>query len=541
MKSKFHKLIFFVFFFGKISAQQTVGLFSNTLSALNGYTLFGNNEKTYLIDNCGFTINIWESDYDPGLGIYLLENGNLLRTAKISGNFTGGGSGGRFELFDWDGSLIWSFKYADNNVHAHHDIEPLPNGHFLAIAWEKHSQSDAQLNGRMYNGEVWSERIVEIEIVGNNKANIVWEWRLWDHLIQDHDSDKLNFGNVAEYPELMDINFLGDAASADKDWIHLNAISYNSTLDQIAVSSRNFNEIWIIDHSATTAEAASHSGGNTGKGGDILYRYGNPNAYKRGSLNEQVFFNQHDVRWTLDGKQLSAFNNNYSANKSAVQIWTAPINNDGTYFIEGGESFGPDIFDWEYSANGFYGKNMSGAQHLPNGNLLICEADDGRLFEMTKEKEIVWEYINPVNQNGFPVSQGGTPLFNDLFRGTKYAADYPAFIGKDLTPGPPVEINPWASDCEIYLTQTNEINSETRNKINIYGNPVSDILQINSKIKNEKIKMEILDLFGNKILHADLDYGLNKINIPKVPAGFYLLVFESGKGIYLTKKIIKLN
>ena len=536
MKIQFLKIFFLTLFCENIVAQQTVGLFLNSHTALNGYTLFGNNEKTYLIDNCGFTINIWESDYDPGLGMYLLENGNLLRAAKINGSFSGGGLGGRFELYDWNSNFLWTFQYADNELHAHHDIEPLPNGNFLAIAWEKHSQANAQHNGRKYNGEVWSERIVEIEMVGGGQANIVWEWRLWDHLVQDYDGGKMNFGNVAEHPELVDINFLGEQSEAEKDWIHLNAIAFNPELDQIALSSRNFSEIWIIDHSTTTSEAASHSGGQSEKGGDILYRFGNPQAYRRGSTSNQVFFQQHDVRWTLDGSQLSVFNNRFGAGKSAVQIWTPPINNNGTYQIEDGQPFGPGEMDWEYTANGFHGKNMSGAQHLPNGNILVCDADDGHLFELTKEKEIVWEYINPVNANGFPVSQGGTPMFNDIFRGTKYPVDYPAFFGKNLTPGSPIEINPWPSDCEIYLTATNELDNSLKGQINIVENPVNEFIKINSMIYEEKIELTIFNLMGNRVFRKKINYGFNNINIKGLNTGIFILVFNNN-GEHFSKKI----
>ncbi|MGC8644373.1 MAG: hypothetical protein ACP5XB_31305, partial [Isosphaeraceae bacterium] len=58
-------------------------------------------------------------------------------------------------------------------------------------------------------------------------------------------------------------------------------------LDQILLSVHSFSEIWIIDHGTTTAEAATHKGGRSGKGGDLLYRWGNPQAYRAGTAADQ--------------------------------------------------------------------------------------------------------------------------------------------------------------------------------------------------------------------------------------------------------------
>ena len=259
-----------LFFTGAV-AQQTIGLFLNDSLAYNGYTLIAPEyTTTYLIDNCGYVVNSWEADQRPGSSVYLLENGNLLRTGAISGSFNTGGAGGRIELFNWEGDLLWRFDYATPGFHQHHDVAALPNGNILLIAWEYHSSQNAVNNGRdpalTSSLGVWSERIVELEPVGTDEANIVWQWKLWDHLIQDFDSTKLNYGVVADHPELVDINFEanpGGGASSGPDWIHLNSINYNAVLDQIILSSRHFDEFWILDHSTTIQEAANHSGGNS--------------------------------------------------------------------------------------------------------------------------------------------------------------------------------------------------------------------------------------------------------------------------------------
>lgn len=43
----------------------------------------------------------------------------------------------------------------------------------------------------------------------------------------------------------------------------------------------------------------------------------------------------------------------------------------------------------------FYSPYISSAQRLPNGNTLITEGSNGRLFEVTAEHELVWEYVSP--------------------------------------------------------------------------------------------------------------------------------------------------
>ena len=174
---------------------QTVGLSVQSPGSYEGYTLFApkHNTMVYLIDNQGRVVNRWNTEYEPGQSVYLLENGHLLHCCFTkNGNFTRGGEGGRLEEYDWEGNLVWEFEYSTDKVLSHHDIAPLPNG------------------------------------------------------------------NVSEHPELIDVH--GSQRGIPAFWNHGNSIDYNADLDQIVLSARGFNEIWVIDHATTTEEAAGPAG-----------------------------------------------------------------------------------------------------------------------------------------------------------------------------------------------------------------------------------------------------------------------------------------
>lgn len=498
-----------------VLSQQTVGLFLNSDDSYDGYTLFAVRENTYLIDNCGRLIHQWEGETIVGNSVYLLENGNLLRTARIGGVYNGGGSGGRIELVNWDNELLWSFDYSTQEYQQHHDIEPLPNGNILLIAWEGHTQEEAISLGKdpeeVNSFGIWSEQIIEIEPTGSEGGNIVWEWHLWDHLIQDFDSSKPNYGNIAEHPELVNLNFEPNEGmgGASADWIHFNAIDYNAELDQIVVSSRHFSEFWVIDHSTTTEEAAGHTGGSNGKGGDLIYRWGNPQAYQRGDSSSQFLFGQHDVHWIPDGLHGAGNFLMYSngvgrpeGNYSSIEEVVSPILEDGNYEIEEGMPYLPQGAIWNYTAdpaNSFFSGVVSGVQRLPNGNTLICEGNSGHLFEVASDGTLVWDYICPVGPNG-PVSQGSTAVNANVFRAQRLGHDYAAFEGKDLTPGAPIELNPLPSDC---MTLSNyDDHTISAASLHLAVNPVLNqgVILLNETATLWEI--EILNLNGKVVYHG---------------------------------------
>jgi hypothetical protein len=258
-------------------------------------------------------------------------------------------------------------------------------------------------------------------------------------LVQDFDDTKERFGVIAEHPELLDINAAG-GMRLPADWNHVNSVAYNADLDQLVLSSHHQDEIWIIDHSTTSAEAAGSTGGASGRGGDLLYRWGNPAMYDSGTVADQTLNGQHDARWIPEGRigagNLLIFNNRAGEARSEV-VEIAPPWVDGAYLLEG-DAYGPVEPAWIYSES-LYSRVISGAERLPNGNTLICEGTRGRFIEVTREGEVVWEYINPVAGSG-PLDQG-TAVDDksglSVFRVIRLPADHPAF--RDLEPGEYIE------------------------------------------------------------------------------------------------------
>jgi PKD repeat protein len=443
---------------------RTIGLMVNASGVSDGYVLFAPKQytSTYLINNEGRIINQWTaSKYPPGQSVYLLENGHLLRACMTKGALSsGGGEGGRIEEYDWNDNLVWSMDYSTSTQMQHHDIRMLPNGNILMLVVEKKTYAEtvaagfnpSKLASSVASSGFLPDAVVEIQPTRPYGGTVVWEWHVWDHLIQDYDSSKANFGTVAAHPELIDT--AGDGKALPAFWNHMNSIDYNPDLDQIAVSVRGNSEAWIIDHGTTTAQAKGHSGGRRGKGGDLLYRWGNPLAYRAGRAADQRYFQQHDVEWVRPGYpgagNLTCFNNGIGRNYSTVDEFTPDIDGGGSYPASPGSVFGPSDFTWTYrgnDANPMYSENISGAQRQLNGNTLICSGGTGQLLEVTSSGDIVWKYICPVDASG-PMKQGTTPpsdparageTMNSVFRIYRYLPSYAAFAGRTLTPGDFIE------------------------------------------------------------------------------------------------------
>jgi Arylsulfotransferase (ASST)/Secretion system C-terminal sorting domain len=497
-------------------AQHTIGLLSyQPAKSFDGYNLLypHNQPNVYLLDNCGEIVHVWPDDatWRPGNTVYILDNGDIVKTkrpAPVAGNpiWTGGG-GGIVEVRDWDNNLIWDFEMNDSLNRLHHDISVMPNGNILMIAWQRKTLGEILQAGfdtsLLVNDVLWPDRVIE---VSRATKEIVWEWYAWDHLIQDFDDTKDNFGDVTAHPELIDANW--DTGNSNSSWMHTNSIDYDGVNDHILLSVPRFDEVWIIDHSTTTQQAAGHTGGFGGAGGDLLYRWGNPATYRAGGSMDQKLFFQHDAHYLDDfveqahphfGK-VAIFNNRFGVDYSGANIFAPPFDMYEGNFPMTGNVWGPADYDWSFTYPGdpaaMYSTGLSSVQLLRNGNYLICSGRQGYSFEVTPDDEIVWEYVTPLKA-GNPATQGDTLAVGEnlTFRVQRYPAGYTAFEGRDLSQKGWIELNPDTSFCDQILP-AGETFSEYHLKI--FPNPANDMLMVEWKA-GLYVELEVFDYLGRKM------------------------------------------
>ncbi len=397
-----------------------------------GYTLIepGASKTVFLIDNELRTVASFEYENLPGLTEILPNGHRLVSSNRYSERFReAGGVLGCMEEYSATGELLWRLNLTDDRYTTHHDFARMENGNILAIVWESVTTNEAVEQGRdpqivAEDGDFWYDGVIEINPY---TAQIVWEWSARHHLVQEFDENKENYALVADHPELLDINLhrLGESTGkVSADWSHVNSIDYNEELDQILLSSNYLSEIWVIDHSTTPYEAEGHKGGRYGKGGDFLYRWGNPENYGRGAEEDRRIFHQHDAQWIRQGLNgagnILLFNNGHGELHpySTVVELTPPLDADDSYVLQPRGAYGPQELAWEYNPEPpaqFHSFFISGAQRLPNGNTLVNQGAGAKVREVTPEGEIVWEYR--YTDYGVPPDM--------LFRANRYPPDHP--------------------------------------------------------------------------------------------------------------------
>ncbi len=532
-----------------LTAQLSVGLTLYSEEAMSAYTLVApmNSLKTYLINNCGEVVHEWQSEYNPGFGVHFLPDGKLLRTLRLASSPVLHGSGGGIEIRDWNNNLIWSYIISDSTRTMHHDVKMMPNGNILVLVAESTPMQEAYQMGRDSTklfADLWSDAIYELRPFGEDQAEIVWEWRAWDHIIQDKDPGIPNYGIIANNPHRIDVNYHTNVPGVFyKDWTHANHVDYNPVTDQILLSVRNFNEVWIIDHSTGTQEAKGSTGGRWGKGGDLLYRWGNPMAYGQGTIEDRRFFAQHDAHWIPEGKpfagQIMVFNNGVmrpDGSYATADVIKPVVDDNGDYVLLENGRFGPQEQTFILRGNpptSLSSTVYSSAEFIENGNILFVEGVKGIISEITQEGNVVWQYINPIGLLG-PTKQGTAPHLNNVFSAQRIPISSPALKNKLLSPYGPLEIDPVDIGCsiEMWPTTVGERDIE-RTDLNAFPNPFVNALTLNGTGATDYIT--VTNAFGNTVAEGTLVDGKLQLNLTSLPSGVYYVLSASGATIPVIK------
>lgn len=466
-----------------------------------GYTFFSpfRGKNSYLIDMQGNVVHYWpypEGWVTPGAEAIekharLLEDGMLLRAAVDRAN-RGRSSGAIYQLVNWEGEVVWEHDEERPGYTPHHDFRMIWNPELgertlLYVAAREISHETAIALGvdpsLRDNYASQPDGVVEIDMDGN----VIWEWNIADHVVQDIDASLPTYGVISEHPEKMDPNF---ANGVSGDWIHINSLDYNETLDHIVINNSTFSESYVIDHGATFVPGDPQRSIElaAGDAGDFVFRWGNPCVYDSGDCptsihegqsstngHQQVFFS-HDIQWIREkeigmGDDLPGAGNMLIFNNGTRQLGTVyssviefnPYDGameDGNYVSEVAAGYAPgpagmgmgagapqlvsNQVVWTYRSampHSFFSSYIAGAQRLPNGNTLICSGARGHLFEVTPDGEVVWEYVNPVgdrtgDEYGIHtiMTDAAADNTNALFKCARYPLDYAGLEGRDLTP-----------------------------------------------------------------------------------------------------------
>ncbi|MBK9284482.1 MAG: aryl-sulfate sulfotransferase [Sphingobacteriaceae bacterium] len=527
----------------------------------NGYTYYSNTNSTtgYLIDTNSVNIKTYTFNVGTGYSTHFMPGGDFVRSCRYPSNvLTGGGMTGQLQKLDYNGNLLWSWVYSSATYCLHHDHCILPNGNILVICYDVRDANHlANVGSTSTLTSMQSEKIMELKPIGSNSVEVVWEWKVWDHLVQNVTPTLSTYqSSIVNHPELFNINY-----QPKKDWLHMNGIDYNPILDQIAFSSHNLNEWYIIDHSTTTAEAAGHSGGNAGKGGDLLYRWGNPAAYQASGTT--ILNVTHDAHWIPEGisnaGNISGVNNKgvtSPSNKTCADEIVPPRSNYN-YTINLGSAFSPSTYVYRHQSSG-YTSNMGSVEEYPNGNRMICLATVGSIYEIDAAGNTLWtkstlgscpqahRYTTCYLTNPAPAQPSISLVGNDLQSTT--GVTYQWYLNGNLISGATNQLYTPAQ-AGIYVVRTTDVNGcvyvyspgfqygapigiaeqKIDDLIQIYPNPTSGEIFIETELKEFEYKL--ISITG-----ALIQSGKNEgsVNLTTYESGLYFLhIISNVKGSFV--------
>jgi Arylsulfotransferase (ASST) len=340
--------------------------------------LFAENRNVYLIDLQGNVVHTWNMPYSPGLSGYITERGTLFyngRTPESSFLSRFPFKGGVVLEADWNGKVLWQVHHPD---HHHHGIL-LRNGNVLLNCM---GQVPDEIAGRVRGGMVesdmpsgqyasqpqadagkmYSDYLAELTPAGKT----VWEWRTWEHL------DPVSDG-IAEVQAPRTMWAQGNSVEELPDGDIL--ASYRPTSTVVRISRKTGKIAWKL---GPPTVAGQHAPTLLGNGNVLIFDNG-----------------VHRLDDSMPYSRVIEIN---------------PATNEIVWKYQ-------DKPGWN-----FFSPRMGNAQRLPNGNTLITESSSGRIFEVTKDGEVVWEYVNPLF--GTPLFGGPpTSLSNQVFRALRYSSE----------------------------------------------------------------------------------------------------------------------
>jgi hypothetical protein len=387
----------------------------NPDKAWSGYTIYQAAELgALLIDMNGKEVHLWKGL--RGFPNKMLPGGFVLGSTATRDPQYGFQDEVDLVQVDWDGNIVWKFnryKYVEDPgnepqwmARAHHDYqrEGNPVGYF-APGFEPRTDGGNTLilvhknvhQPKISDKSLLDDAIIEVDWEGN----IIWEWICSDHF------DELGFDESAKNVLFRDPNtrFFGDHHSGD--WMHINSVSVlgpNKFFDQGDERFHPDNIIWDARESNIIAIIEK-------KTGQLVWKLG-PDYSTADVAHLDWIIGQHHAHIIprgLPGEgNLLVFDNGGWAGyglpnpasaygqKNAVRDHSRVLEiNPVTLEIEWQYTATEANFQAPMDSYRFYSPYISSAQRLPNGNTLITEGADGRIFEVTREHELVWEYISP--------------------------------------------------------------------------------------------------------------------------------------------------
>jgi hypothetical protein len=349
----------------KADEERTGVLIHKTDESYPGYNLYCDREDpvVYLIDMNGTIVHrwshasgrIWVWDH-----VVMLGNGDVIIINKFK----------ELLKLDWDSNLIWKRK-----LDTHHDVTIASDGTLYVI--ERGMAMHRELVVRFPSILHLTSEGEEIE-----------RWQTYDHL----DEIKQTFDQRSFLDTILDSLLVQGSWPEVHQKISKRAEAVTLRGGRLAYDYLHLNTITLLPETALGKTDGRFKAGN------LLICFRNINqiaVMAEGSKEILWTWGEGILEWPhhptmVANGNILVFDNGIKREYSRV-IELNPVSR---------------TIEWEYVADppeSFYTYEKGSAQRLPNGNTLICDGDNGRAFEVTREGEIVWEWLNPRIRKGHRV------------------------------------------------------------------------------------------------------------------------------------------